>query len=527
MRVALYARYSSEQQNSRSADDQLNVLRTLCGLKAWTVVVEHKDEAKSGATALNRPGFQALMEGVEANAFDLILCEAMDRLSRDQADTAYLYKKVSFRGIAIETVSEGRISELHVGFTGAMNQLFLKQLGEKTKRGLQARVKAGFSAGGRCYGYTSPQTGVLEIDPDQAAVVQRIFRMYAENVSPRQIAKALNQEGIPGPSGGEWTASAINGDRRAQDGPLHQELYVGMRVFNRRTYRKHPDTGKRSSVLNPPEQWLREPVPALRIIDDELWAAVQGRKGALADKPAHARRRPKRLLSGLLTCGCCGGAMTAMGERYGCSARRERGTCTNGQTVATEKLETELLAGIRDHLLTPEAIEAGVRAYQEEARSSQLAALKRRSGWEKELADVDGRINRALDMYERSTIDLERLEERVAGLEARCKELKALIAQAEEPSPLTIHPNAAEHYRAMIERLGEALTGTDAAEAREALRGLLEMVTLYPGEQKSGYRLEIYGRLGALMSKTPAAAQANGHVKMGAGTGFEPVTFRL
>ena len=72
-----------------------------------------------------------------------------------------------------------------------------------------------------------------------------------------------------------------------------------MRVLNRRRYRKHPDTGKRSSVLNPPEDCIRQPAPELRIIDDELWKAVQARLDAQAEQPKTLIRRPKRLLSGL------------------------------------------------------------------------------------------------------------------------------------------------------------------------------------------------------------------------------------
>lgn len=211
-----------------------------------------------------------------------------------------------------------------------------------------------------------------------------------------------------------------------------------------------------------------------------------------------------------------------MGDRYGCSAHRERGTCKNGQTVATSKVESELLAGIRDHLLTPEAIEAGVRAYQAEARATQLTALKRRSGWEKELADIEGKIDRTLDLYEREVIDVKSVQKRMTGLETRRDELSGLLAQAEEPSALTIHPNAAEHYRAIIERLGEALQGEEAAEALHALRGLVERITFYPGEAKGAYSLEIYGRLGGLMEKKPLksslTATGASHVEMGAGT---------
>jgi hypothetical protein len=127
-------------------------------------------------------------------------------------------------------------------------------------------------------------------------VVRRIFRDFAAGSSPQTLAHALNREGVPGPRGGTWSPSAIAGDRRAQDGLLCQELYKGLRVFNRRRFRKHPETGRRSSVLNPQSEWLREDVPHLRIVDDALWAGVQARQAAISAMPRAACANPS---------GCC------------------------------------------------------------------------------------------------------------------------------------------------------------------------------------------------------------------------------
>lgn len=162
--------------------------------------------------------------------------------------------------------------------------------------------------------------------------------------SPRAIAHSLNAAGEPGPRGGTWTPSTIHGDRRTGDGILHQELYIGVRVFNRRGYRKHPDTGRRSSVLNPPEDWIRQPAPELRIIDDELWTRVQSRKAELSALPAAQGRKPKRLLSGLMKCKQCGFSMTLNASKYNCSGHRERGTCSNGKIIAAKTVEERVLS---------------------------------------------------------------------------------------------------------------------------------------------------------------------------------------
>ncbi len=101
----------------------------------------------SGASAL-RPGYQALLECVRQGECEVIVTEALDRLSRDQEDIASFYKRCSFAGVRIVTLAEGEINELHVGLKGTMNALFLKDLAAKTRRGLRGRVEAGKSGGG-------------------------------------------------------------------------------------------------------------------------------------------------------------------------------------------------------------------------------------------------------------------------------------------------------------------------------------------------------------------------------------------
>jgi hypothetical protein len=82
---------------------------------------------------------------------------------------------MSFAGIRIVTLAEGEISELHVGLKGTMNALFLKDLADKTRRGLRGRVEQGRSGGGLCYGYRTVENGERggrEIRQAEAAVVR-------------------------------------------------------------------------------------------------------------------------------------------------------------------------------------------------------------------------------------------------------------------------------------------------------------------------------------------------------------------
>jgi len=261
MRVSIYARYSSDKQREASIEDQVRLCEERATREGWRVVKRYTDHAISGAS-LMRQGIQALMQDAQAGKFDLVLTESLDRISRDQEDIAGVYKRLRFAGIKIHTLSEGEIAELHIGFTGTMSALYLKNLGEKTWRGQSGRVRAGKSGGGNSYGYDvvkslskmgEPEHGDRRVNEKEAAIVDHIFNEYAAGKSPKMIAHSLNNRKIPGPSGKAWGSSTINGNWRRGTGILNNELYIGRLVWNRLAYIKNPDTGSVShvSTINP------------------------------------------------------------------------------------------------------------------------------------------------------------------------------------------------------------------------------------------------------------------------------------
>lgn len=135
-RVALYARYSSDLSRDASIEDQLRRCRDRTEMEGWTVVASFEDRAVSGASLL-RPGYQCLMQAVQAGGVDIVLSEALERLSRNQEDIAALYKRLGFLGIRLVTVAEGEIGALHIGLKRTMNALYLKDLADKTRRDLE------------------------------------------------------------------------------------------------------------------------------------------------------------------------------------------------------------------------------------------------------------------------------------------------------------------------------------------------------------------------------------------------------
>jgi DNA invertase Pin-like site-specific DNA recombinase len=296
--AVIYARFSSQLQRDASIEDQIRLCRERIAREGWSEGPGFADRGVSG-TSMIRPGLQDLLEAASTGAFDIVVAEALDRLSRDQADVATIFKRLAFAGVRIVTLAEGEISELHVGLKGTMNQLFLKDLADKTRRGLRGRVEAGMSGGGNSYGYDVVRrlgpdgqlvTGERVINGGEAEVIRRIFREFATGVSPKAIAKRLNADKVPGPRGALWRDTAIRGHRQRGTGLLNNELYIGRLIWNRLRYVKDPQTGRRVSRQKPPEAWITTEVPDLRIVDDALWADLDPGVARHAQAPSRASK---------------------------------------------------------------------------------------------------------------------------------------------------------------------------------------------------------------------------------------------
>src|SRR5260370_30832035 len=150
--AVIYARYSYELKRDASIEDQVRLCKRRIVGENWSPGDIYRDHAMSGSIRM-RPAYQKLLEDARAGAFDVVVAEALDRLSRDQEDVAALHKHLTFAGVKLLTLAEREINELHVALKGTMNALFLKDLAAKTHPGLEARARAGSSGGGLCFGY--------------------------------------------------------------------------------------------------------------------------------------------------------------------------------------------------------------------------------------------------------------------------------------------------------------------------------------------------------------------------------------
>ncbi len=239
------------------------------------------------------------------------------------ARPARFYERLSFVGVRVLALSQGIDSQSEGGGRSAFGawlgliRCCIKELAKKTHRGLEGRALLGRSTGGRCFGYDNVKDGECirqQVNPKEAAIVQRIFEMAAEGGSLKVIARKLNDERVPSPrprAGKQyatWCPTAIRAMLRRRLWPC-----AGRVVWNRSRFVKAPGSNKRLRRERPESEWRTADRPELRIIDDALWNRVQRRIERVADQ--YKGKRPglynraassPYLLTGFLKCSSCG-----------------------------------------------------------------------------------------------------------------------------------------------------------------------------------------------------------------------------
>ena len=528
MHVALYARYSSEHQREASIADQFRTCERSAQSHGWTVSHRYEDKALTGSRT-DRPGYQLLLQDAQARRFDILLVDDLSRLTRDEAESIQLRRRLAFWGIRLIGVSDGYDSaakghKLQASVRGIINELYLDDLREKTHRGLMGQALKGYSCGGRAYGYRRmpiedpskqdeygrPLITAVRWEPDaeQGNWVRWIFERYAAGSSPRDIAAELNHLGVPSPRGGTWCASAIHGDPNDGTGILCNPRYAGRLIWNRFRWERHPETKRRIRRLRARQEWIEVEMAELRIVPQPLWEQVQERmtgraNAALRAACRQAAGRPGRyLLSGLLKCGQCGANyIVADRYRYACASFLNRGeaVCRNHRRVARRILEHILLRGVRTDLFTEE----GFGFFRQEVR--RILADRRNETRthadqvQTDLRRVDAEIDNVLRALKAgiwtatTKSELELLEAEKARLLGR---------QTARPALCTLEeglPRLEEQFRAAVENLAK-LQGSRIAEARRGLLLLLggQPITLNPTDD-GGLEAEMTGDYAGLM----------------------------
>ncbi len=502
MKAAIYARYSTDKQRDASIEDQVRECERVARAGGFEVVARFEDKGMSGGTA-QRPGYQAMLTAARHHEFGVILVEDISRLWRNRAEFGPRSAELEDLGVHMVTaVGDDTRRDgwgLVVQIKQAVAEHARREASYRTRRGLEGVALSGRSAGGRAYGYTpaaQSNSGKTEVEPREAAVVLRIFEMYAAGHSPRNIAARLNQENVPSPGAawrrkdtgsaskrrGKWVASAIAGDRARGYGILNNERYIGKTTWGRLQWKRGAaDSKKRTAVVVADRDlWVTHVEPRLRIVSDELWERVKARQtnqapASLGAGKSRAGRPAGTLLSGLLLCGDCGSRFVASDQRsYQCATRTYGGLsgCSNALRVNRERAERRITEYLSEELLSPAAIELAASAYEDEATRELKGAIHEALPDAKldQLATEEAQLRAMLNAGQLSADILK------AALEALERKRRRIVTIREKPRAAAsrIIPFVAERYRAAVRDIARHLGRSDqGAEARTLVRELL------------------------------------------------------
>jgi DNA invertase Pin-like site-specific DNA recombinase len=510
VRTVIYARYSSQLQNARSIEDQIAVCRERADREGWTIVEIYTDYAISGAAGIEgtqRPGLNAMLARVEAGGVDQVLTESTDRIARHQGDAFAIRERLQFVGARLFTLMDGEVDDITGTIKGLMDARFRKDLGARIKRGQRGTVKDGRAAAGIAYGYRRANRlddrgelvrGLREVDPEQAAIVRRIFEEYAAGRAPNGIAKGLNEEGVSPPRGATWRQTTILGDRQRQNGMLNNRLYAGVIVHNRTSKVVNPTTRRTVIRPNPESDWIEQDAPHLRIIDETLWQQVQTIRAESAGVHRTYQRRAKHLLSGLGRCGICGGGwIRRTGEYWACGRFHDGGGCTNNRTIKNDNYEQQVLEHLQHQLLAPELVAEYVREYHREHARLSGEGQRERGTIERRLAEAKRKVDRLVEAIAAGGAEFAEIREVLAKARTDRDTLTSQLAGIDAVPVIALHPNIAEDYRRQVQALQEALNGNPAAqlEAVPRLRALIDHVVLTPKIKGRGVDVHVIGRI--------------------------------
>jgi DNA invertase Pin-like site-specific DNA recombinase len=206
--------------------------------------------------------------------FQIVLVDDLSRLSRDLGDTwQIVFRDLASAGVRVIDVTTGLASDgagarLTFGALALVNDTFLQLVRAETHRGLEGRALAGFSTGGRCYGYTTVQEDnppdpehprkVFVIDEAEAVVVRRVFSLFAEGVSLKKLAALLNEEGYAAPhDGGRGNKIGRGWGHTTIRAMLCNERYTGHVTWNQSKWVQVPGRKSRRRVTRPESEWVR------------------------------------------------------------------------------------------------------------------------------------------------------------------------------------------------------------------------------------------------------------------------------
>ena len=539
--AAIYVRKSTAQtgmsEDARSVERQKARAREYAVQHGWTVADEHiyEDDGISGAEFARRPGFQRLKDTLKRRSpFQYLIVMDESRLGRESIETAHVLKQLMLAGVRIfaylddrEVVLDNLMDKMRLAFTELMDEGERYRAQQRTFDALHRNALLGHVTGGRVYAYDNIEiaSSVLDaygrakrdhverrINEEQAAVVQKIFRLCAEGKGMVSIARLLNDEGLPAPRNTfgrriSWSPSSVRS-------VLFRRLYLGEVIWNK-TKKRNP-WGMQQQRKRPEKDWVKLPMPHLRIIAEPDWKAahdrlnatraiyLRGTKGELWGRPTSALDS-KYLLTGLVKCGQCGGSVyvkssSRKGARalfYGCMTHHLRGrtACSNNLLTPMDRANEAVLAVLERDVLHPDVTKTVIRKALDKFRASEREWTERRQVLHKQITAIDLELSRLVAAIS-SGGDIPALVEAVQAANDRRMKLSEDLAEVDsQEHSAADYDQLEKDLHAHFESSWKTLLTRQVGPTRQILRKLFngDRLPFTPATEHASSRYEFKG----------------------------------
>ena len=479
--AALYMRLSKDDDGaaeSASIITQRKMLRSYAAEHGYVVFDEYVDDGWSG-TNFDRPDFKRMIGDIEAKKVNLVITKDLSRLGRDYI-TAGQYTEIYFpsKGVRYIAIHDGYDSDSPYSdiapFKNVINEMYARDTSKKIRSAFATKMRDGaYIAAFAPYGYQKDlvDKNHLVVDRQSGQVVKRIFRMAAEGAPPAEIARSLNERGIPPPAvyrcmthdgldvnayskRQEWTSATITK-------MLRNVVYLGHIAQGKTTkisFKSH------LTLSNPREQWIVVENTHEALVDQETFDLVRRRTMA---RTCEKKGTFYNLFSGIAKCADCGRNMSATGTRKKGSPANL--TCGGYKLYGAEECSNHFI----DYNVLYEIVQASLREQLAISREERAAVLE--NAQKKQPASA-GRQERSKE---------------ISSIKKRLRELEGIIAKLYEDNAAgrlgdarmtKLLPKYEQEAETLEQRMA-ALQNENAApepsfqEAREKLDKLLRQIT--------------------------------------------------
>lgn len=429
------ARYSTDNQNPDSIEVQVEKCTEWCHKNSIPILGIYADEATSGMKD-TRPRYEEMMRQLRLGIGDTVVIYDQSRMFRKMTAWFAFRDELAAMGVQVISVTQPMVGKdlrdptnfLTEGSMALFNQIWALQSRQKTMEKMRFMARNGQHTGGKpALGYVV-KDGRLEICEEEAAIVRRIFREYADGKSYQQIIAGLNRDGLKTKWGNAFGSNSLHD-------LMHNEKYIGTLVYGQSPYREDGTRNTHSKDLSNAIR-IENALPA--IIDRDLFDTVQARmaqnKRQQGGRPAKNREYPLR---GRVFCADCKSAMTistSKGEYYyyRCTAKKRLHSC-NAKPIGAEYLEHRVADTIRAVLGSPSEASGLIRILRDQAEKLQSGAADRLQALLQKDREISRKLGNAVDAVLNGLSSpsvqarIQQLETEKAAVQRDLKALKAAV----------------------------------------------------------------------------------------------------